>query len=186
MGFPFGSAQKGGKGGADRATLEAISKSQAVIEFNLDGTIITANENFLGALGYRLEEIVGQHHRMFVDPAYAQSAEYREFWDRLRRGANGPRSMPCGFARSFASERPRQPFASTPYGPVRSATSMTASGPSVPRMRSAMPRASAGTRRRVNSPRQISQSCRSSGARANSGGEYFATLRTANALKITS
>jgi methyl-accepting chemotaxis protein len=85
--FPFGSStQKGGRGSADKATLEAISKSQAVIEFDLDGTVITANENFLGAVGYRLEEIVGQHHRMFVEPHYAESAEYRGFWERLRRG----------------------------------------------------------------------------------------------------
>lgn len=64
----------------------AISRSQAVIEFNLDGTIITANDNFLAAVGYRLEEIQGRHHRMFVDAQYAQSAEYREFWARLGRG----------------------------------------------------------------------------------------------------
>jgi len=66
--------------------LAAISKSQAVIEFNLDGTIITANDNFLDALGYTLKEIQGQHHRMFCDPAYAQSAEYQQFWAKLNRG----------------------------------------------------------------------------------------------------
>lgn len=69
-----------------RAQTEAISKSQAVIEFELDGTIVTANDNFLGALGYSLEEIQGQHHRMFVDPTYAQSPEYKAFWDKLGRG----------------------------------------------------------------------------------------------------
>ena len=53
-----------------KATVEALNYSQAVIEFNLDGTIITANDNFLSALGYTLDEIKGQHHRMFVDPAY--------------------------------------------------------------------------------------------------------------------
>ncbi len=66
--------------------LQAISKAQAVIEFQLDGTIITANENFLSALGYRLEEVQGQHHRMFVEPAYAFSAEYQAFWAKLRGG----------------------------------------------------------------------------------------------------
>ncbi|MGQ3028207.1 MAG: methyl-accepting chemotaxis protein [Ferrovibrionaceae bacterium] len=66
--------------------IAAIGKSQAVIEFNLDGTIITANQLFLDALGYRAEEIVGRHHRMFVDPAYAGSAEYRRFWETLGRG----------------------------------------------------------------------------------------------------
>jgi methyl-accepting chemotaxis protein len=66
--------------------LDAISRSQAVIEFNLDGTIITANQNFCSAMGYGLDEIKGRHHRMFVDPAYGQSAEYQQFWDKLRRG----------------------------------------------------------------------------------------------------
>ncbi len=66
--------------------LAAIGRTQGVIEFALDGTILTANENFCRALGYGLDEIVSRHHRMFVDPAYAQSAEYQEFWERLRRG----------------------------------------------------------------------------------------------------
>jgi len=64
----------------------AIHKSQAVIEFNLDGTIITANNNFLSTVGYRLDEIAGRHHGMFVEPSYRDSSAYREFWDSLRRG----------------------------------------------------------------------------------------------------
>jgi methyl-accepting chemotaxis protein len=66
--------------------VDAISRSQAVIEFNLDGTIITANENFLKTLGYSLDEIKGRHHSMFAEPAYKDSAEYREFWAKLNRG----------------------------------------------------------------------------------------------------
>ncbi len=66
--------------------LAAISKSQAVIEFDLDGKILTANPNFLNALGYTLDEIRGQHHGMFIDPAYRQSAEYQMFWAKLGRG----------------------------------------------------------------------------------------------------
>ncbi len=66
--------------------IEAIGRSQAVIEFELDGTILNANQNFLDAVGYRLEEIVGQHHRIFVDPNEASSPEYQEFWARLARG----------------------------------------------------------------------------------------------------
>ncbi len=54
-----------------KGIIAAINRSQAVIEFTLDGKILHANENFLNALGYSLEEIVGQHHAMFVDPAYA-------------------------------------------------------------------------------------------------------------------
>jgi methyl-accepting chemotaxis protein len=68
------------------AQAAAIGKSQAVIEFNPDGTIVTANRNFLDALGYSLEEIRGKHHGMFVDPATRDSADYREFWARLNRG----------------------------------------------------------------------------------------------------
>ncbi|WP_438275336.1 methyl-accepting chemotaxis protein [Nitrobacter sp.] len=66
--------------------LKAIHKAQAVIEFNLDGTIITANENFLTTLGYRLDEIQRQHHRIFVEPAERDGAAYKSFWDSLRRG----------------------------------------------------------------------------------------------------
>lgn len=71
---------------AKDALAQAISKSQAVIEFNLDGTIITANDNFLKALGYTLSEIQGKHHSMFVEPEVRDSAAYREFWMRLNRG----------------------------------------------------------------------------------------------------
>lgn len=66
--------------------MDAISRSQAIIEFELDGTILTANENFLKALGYSLDEIKGQHHRMFVDPVDANAPDYQQFWDSLRRG----------------------------------------------------------------------------------------------------
>jgi methyl-accepting chemotaxis protein len=66
--------------------IAAIGKSQAVIEFQMDGTVVTANEKFLEALGYTLDEIKGKHHSMFVDPAYRQSVEYGEFWAKLNRG----------------------------------------------------------------------------------------------------
>ena len=66
--------------------LAAINKSQAVIEFGLDGRILSANDNFLATTGYRLEEVRGQHHSMFVDPAQRQTDEYRRFWEKLGRG----------------------------------------------------------------------------------------------------
>jgi len=66
--------------------LSAVAKTQAVIEFELDGAIITANPAFCATLGYDLSEIRGKHHRMFVDSEYAQSAEYRRFWNELRAG----------------------------------------------------------------------------------------------------
>ena len=74
--------------GASRAqeTLDALHRSQAFIEFKLDGTIIDANEKFCQALGYELAEIVGKHHSMFVEPAFTASPEYKEFWARLGRG----------------------------------------------------------------------------------------------------
>ena len=69
-----------------QSKVDAINRVQAVIEFEIDGTIISANENFLAATGYRLDEIEGKHHRIFVDPKLANSFEYREFWDKLGRG----------------------------------------------------------------------------------------------------
>ncbi len=66
--------------------VNAINRSQAVIHFELDGTILDANENFTGAVGYSLDEIKGKHHSMFVEPEYGQSAEYKKFWEKLAEG----------------------------------------------------------------------------------------------------
>ena len=68
------------------SVLSALNRSQAVIEFKPDGTIITANENFQKALGYSLREIAGQHHSMFVEPSEKSSADYRQFWAELADG----------------------------------------------------------------------------------------------------
>lgn len=70
----------------EQGRLAAISKSQAVIEFGMDGIILTANDNFLKTLGYRLSDIQGRHHRMFVDAAERDGPEYRSFWTRLQGG----------------------------------------------------------------------------------------------------
>ena len=70
----------------DDGKLAALSRAQAMIEFTPDGKILSANENFLAALGYTAQEIVGKHHSMFCEPAYAQSNEYRDFWQELRSG----------------------------------------------------------------------------------------------------
>ena len=72
------------------AKMAAISKAQAVIEFTMDGTIVSANDNFLQTLGYKQEEIQGRHHSMFVSESEKNSPEYREFWARLNRGENLP------------------------------------------------------------------------------------------------
>ena len=78
--FGFGSAS------TDKATLEALSLSLAIIEFDPTGKILSANENFCKALGYEASEIIGKHHSLFVEPEYVRSAEYREFWNKLGRG----------------------------------------------------------------------------------------------------
>jgi len=68
------------------AMLAAIDRARAVIEFNLDGRVLSANDNFLSIFGYTAEEVVGQHHRMFCHPTEARSPEYQAFWDGLARG----------------------------------------------------------------------------------------------------
>nr|WP_285961494.1 PAS domain-containing methyl-accepting chemotaxis protein [Pseudomonas tohonis] len=66
--------------------LTALDRSMAVIEFNLNGEVLEANDNFLATMGYRLGEIRGKHHRMFCEPAEANSDDYRRFWERLNQG----------------------------------------------------------------------------------------------------
>jgi methyl-accepting chemotaxis protein len=117
--------------GAAKAEVQAMRKSQAVIEFNLDGTIIDANENFCKALGYTLSEIKGQHHRMFVDPEEVAKPEYKQFWDNLRAGkfergqyrriANGGREVwiEASYNPIFKGDKP--------YKVVKYATDITAS-----------------------------------------------------------
>ncbi|MBP0463753.1 PAS domain-containing methyl-accepting chemotaxis protein [Roseomonas sp. PWR1] len=74
---------RGGRRGPYRT---AIDRSQAVAEFDLDGNLVDANENFLRAMGYAWEEVVGRHHGVFCDDAFVASADYRDFWRRLRAG----------------------------------------------------------------------------------------------------
>ncbi|MCQ8878755.1 methyl-accepting chemotaxis protein [Pseudoalteromonas shioyasakiensis] len=66
--------------------IKALHKAMAVIEFDTNGIVLTANENFLAGMGYSLNEIVGQHHRIFCEPEEASSAEYEAFWAKLKRG----------------------------------------------------------------------------------------------------
>ncbi len=84
LGFRSSGIRKGSGEMSD--ILAALSRSQAVIEFSMDGTILTANENFLKVMGYRIDEIKGKHHSMFAEPAFAASQEYKDFWNALRRG----------------------------------------------------------------------------------------------------
>ena len=80
----FGSSKNSSSDAA--AKLSALDRSQATIEFKPDGTIITANENFLNAVGYSLAEIQGKHHSMFAEPEYVKSQEYKDFWAKLNKG----------------------------------------------------------------------------------------------------
>lgn len=70
----------------NRSVLNAFSRATAMIEFDLSGRVLSANENFCNLLGYKAEELVGQHHRVFCAPEYARSPAYRQFWERLGRG----------------------------------------------------------------------------------------------------
>ena len=81
-----GGGAKGQRNGDLEGMIQAISRSQGVIEFEMDGTILTANDNFLDIMGYTLDEVQGQHHSIFADEEVAQSAEYKEFWATLNRG----------------------------------------------------------------------------------------------------
>ncbi|MCJ2875363.1 PAS domain-containing methyl-accepting chemotaxis protein [Rhizobium pusense] len=74
------------KAAEDAGKIDALSRAQAIIEFSPNGEILTANENFLTALGYSLAEVQGRHHSMFCEPAYTQSPAYRQFWERLAGG----------------------------------------------------------------------------------------------------
>jgi methyl-accepting chemotaxis protein len=82
----LGTATRGGDMTDMRGQIAAINKSQAVIEFDLNGIVLTANDNFLSALGYTLDEIKGKHHSLFVTPTYRESQEYNAFWAKLGRG----------------------------------------------------------------------------------------------------
>jgi methyl-accepting chemotaxis protein len=95
-----------------RGKIAAIDRTQAVIEFALDGTILDANANFLAALGYARGDIVGRHHRIFVDPAEAASAPYADFWARLGKG-----EPDVGLYRRFGANG-REVWIQASYNPV--------------------------------------------------------------------
>lgn len=114
-----------------KAQVAAIDHSQAVIEFSLDGTILRANANFLSALGYSAEEIVGSHHRMFVSAEDVASPEYQSLWDALRRGEFVARKFrrvkksgePCWIEASY---NPVFDEAGRPYKVIKFALDITA------------------------------------------------------------
>ncbi len=111
--------------------VNAIRKSQAVIEFAMDGTILHANDNFLSALGFTLDEVRGEHHRIFVDPAERDSADYQAFWADLRAGTFCSREFRRLHKRGHdvwiqASYNPIFDLTGKPYKVVKFATDITA------------------------------------------------------------
>jgi methyl-accepting chemotaxis protein len=111
--------------------LAAINTSQAVIEFSLDGRVLSANDNFLAALGYTLDEVRGKHHSMFAEPEYARGEAYREFWQKLGRGefdAGQYRRLGKGGREVWiqASYNPIFDMNGTPFKVVKYATDITA------------------------------------------------------------
>jgi len=116
---------------ADVSKLAAVNRAQAVIEFKLDGTVVSANENFCNALGYSLAEIEGRHHSLFVTPADRDSPAYREFWDKLNRGehhAGEFKRIGKGGREVWilASYNPLIDDTGKPFGVVKFATDVTA------------------------------------------------------------
>ena len=114
-----------------KSRVDAISRAQAVIEFKLDGTILSANENFLATMGYSEAEIIGRHHSMFADPEFARSAEYRGLWERLNRGefvADKFRRLGKGGKEIWilASYNPLFDLGGKPYKVIKYATDITA------------------------------------------------------------
>ncbi|VUD56408.1 Methyl-accepting chemotaxis protein II [Thalassocella blandensis] len=111
--------------------MDAVSRSQATIEFDLSGNILTANQNFCDVMGYHLNEIVGQHHSIFIDQETKNSAEYREFWENLRRGVHSVKEFKR-IAKSGktvwiqASYNPLLDDDGKPYKVVKFATDITA------------------------------------------------------------
>ncbi len=128
--------------------ISALHRSQAVIAFSLDGTILTANANFLDAVGYRLDEIVGRHHSLFVGEAERVGEEYRMFWAALARGSSSPaRSGAPGkaVARS-GSRRPTTRSRTRMDGPSGSSSSPQTSPPRSTNGSSAPPRSAPSAR----------------------------------------
>ncbi|GJD54230.1 methyl-accepting chemotaxis protein [Methylobacterium dankookense] len=100
----------------ERAKLVALDNVQAVIEFDLDGNVLTANENFLRVMGYALSEVVGRPHAIFVAPEHRQSPDYRAFWERLRSGAREVAQF-----RRIAKDG-REVWIEASYNPIRDAS----------------------------------------------------------------
>lgn len=100
---------------ADAALLAMVDQTQAVIHFTPDGIVLHANGNFLAALDHRAEGVIGKHHKMFVDPDYAASADYARFWQRLRDGQSFTDQFPR------LTRTGRRIWIQATYAPVRDA-----------------------------------------------------------------
>jgi methyl-accepting chemotaxis protein len=161
--------------------LSAISRAQAVISFDLNGIILDANENFLTTLGYEREEVIGQHHRMFVDKVTRESDEYRESWARLRRGEyiaglfsrvrkNGSEAW------IQASYNPIFDMSGRPFKIVKYATDVTEQTRAVKTLQHSLRQLSETVPAIANQALSASRMARDASSSANSGGTMVSEL----------
>jgi methyl-accepting chemotaxis protein len=146
--------------------VSAIRKSQAVVEFHMDGTIRSANQKFLDAMGYTFSEIEGKHHSIFVEPSERDSPGYREFWQSLNRGqyqAAEYKRMGKGGREIWiqASYNPILDLNGKPFKVVKYATDITAQALArmkAERARALIDQVAAGSEAMNSSIREISES----------------------------
>ena len=107
------------------AQIEAFSRALTMVEFTTDGTIVNANSNFLAAMGYRMEELRGRHHSMFVEPGYEKTNEYSQMWADLRAGTfkSGQFKRLAKVAKRFGSRAPTTRSTTRQGGSSRSSSS---------------------------------------------------------------
>jgi methyl-accepting chemotaxis protein len=168
--------------------LAAINRAQAVISFDLSGIILEANDNFLAALGYRRDEVIGQHHRMFVDKATRESDEYREFWARLRQGEYNA-GLFCRVRKNGseawiqASYNPIFDMSGRPFKIVKYATDVTEQTRAVQTLQHAMGSLSETIPAIASQALSASRMARDASSSANSGGSMVSELvGTINAI----
>ncbi|MPQ97836.1 PAS domain S-box protein [Modestobacter sp. I12A-02628] len=149
-----------------QARINAVDRAQAVIEFDLDGMVLDANENFLRTVGYSLREIVGQHHSMFCSDDYTRSTEYRDFWLRLGKGdmISGRFHRRGNYGRDVyiqATYNPVMDLTGTPFKVIKYAYDVTAEVEREHRINTGTTEMTASVRNLATSIDEISQNSRS-------------------------
>lgn len=161
--------------------LSAIDRAQAVISFDLDGNILDVNDNFLGAVGYAREEVVGQHHRMFVDATTKESEAYRQFWARLRRGEYHA-GLFCRYNKTGeeiwiqASYNPIFDMSGRPFKIVKYATEVTEQTRAVQTLQHALGSLSLSVPAIAGQAQRTREIARNASESANAGGDMVSAL----------